>query len=300
MNCYALCYHRVLPEVVQDLGTIDTYHHARSILHSLADFRNQLDVLQERCEIVDAAGFVRARAGEVSVKPAVLLTFDDGYADFASVIMPELLARGLPCVLFPTKAPVTTSFVPPRDQVYAILAADYRSRRRISEEERQSWISGSNKARMLEVGPSEQAALIDGLAACAGVDFPLIGPAHMTETQIRQLPSSVYLGAHGLFHHEFGSLSDGALRGELREILGWIAHIRPTQDKGVWLAYPNGKSDREVRPGAVTKAVAEAKVDYAFKACFRHEPSKSSRLEIPRMFSKDGVDYLRPIWDKNL
>ena len=300
MSCYALCYHRVLPEVLKDLGTVDAYHHARSILHSLEDFRNQLDVLQEHCEIIDAGGFVRAWDGEPSVKPAVLLTFDDAYADFATVIMPELLARGLPCVLFPTKAPVTSSFVPPRDQIYAILASDYRNRRRISEEERQSWISGSNKARMLEVGPSEQAELIDGLAARAGVDFPLNGPAHMTETQIRQLPSAVYLGAHGLFHHEFGSLSDDALRGELREILGWIAHIRPQQDKGVWHAYPNGKSDREARPGAVTKAIADAKVDYAFEASFGLKPGKTSRFKIPRMFSKDGVDYLRPIWDKRV
>ena len=121
MSIHVICYHRVLSDVSDDLGTVDAYHHARGMLHSLADFRSQLDALQGHCQIVDAAGFLRARACEAHAKPPVLLTFDDGYADFASVVMPELSARGLPCVLFPTKAPVTTGYVPPRDQVYALL-----------------------------------------------------------------------------------------------------------------------------------------------------------------------------------
>ena len=47
MSIHAICYHRVLPEVSDDLGTVDAYHHERGMLHSLADFRRQLDILQE-------------------------------------------------------------------------------------------------------------------------------------------------------------------------------------------------------------------------------------------------------------
>jgi hypothetical protein len=55
------------------------------MLHSLADFRRQLDILQDRCQIVDAAGFLRARKCEGHAKSSVLLTFDDGYADFFTI-----------------------------------------------------------------------------------------------------------------------------------------------------------------------------------------------------------------------
>ena len=300
MSCYAICYHRVLPEVSDDLGTVDFYHHARSMLQSLKDFRSQLDALQDHCQIVDAAGFLRARGSESYARPTVLLTFDDGYADFASVVMPELSARGLPCVLFPTKAPVTARFVPPRDQVYALLAADYRGPRRLSAEERKSWVSGNHKSAMLRASPAEQAGLIHGLASHVGVGQPPQAPCHLTETQLRGLPASVYLGAHGLYHHEFGSLDPKDLHAELVEILEWVARVQPAQPHGAWLAYPNGKDDREERPGQVVQAVSDAGTNYAFTAKKEVHHAQASNLKIPRIFSQDGVDYLRPIWEKKV
>ena len=300
MSIHVICYHRVLSDVSDDLGTVDAYHHARGMLHSLADFRSQLDALQDHCQIVDAAGFLRARACEAHAKPPVLLTFDDGYADFASVVMPELSARGLPCVLFPTKAPVTTGYVPPRDQVYALLAADFRASCRLSSEERNSWISGYHKSAMLAANPLEQAELILGLASQVGVGYLPPAPSHLTETQLKQLPTSVYLGAHGLYHHEFGSLGSGELCAELSEILEWVARVQPAQPHGAWLAYPNGKDDREGRPGQVVQAVSDAGTDYAFTAKKEVHHAQASNLKIPRIFSQDGVDYLRPIWEKKV
>lgn len=298
MSAYVICYHRVLPDVSDDLGMVDAYHHARGMLHTLADFRSQLDALQDHCQIVDAAGFLSVRACEGHLKPAVLLTFDDGYADFASVVMPELSARGLPCVLFPTKAPVTSGFVPPRDQVYALLAADYRGARRLSVEERNSWVSGNHKTAMLAANPLAQAELIQGLAAQVGVGHFPAAPSHLSEAQLKQLPATVYLGAHGLYHHEFGSLGSEELRAELAEILGWIERGRPGQPHGAWLAYPNGKDDREERPGQVVQAVSNAGVSYAFTARKEVRSAEALDLKIPRVFSQDGVDYLRPIWEK--
>jgi len=300
MSCYVICYHRVLPVVSDDSGTIDAYHHERGTLHSLEDFRSQLDALQDHCQIVDAAGFLRARTCAGHAKPSVMLTFDDGYADFATIVMPELSARGLPCALFPTKAPVMTGYVPPRDQVYALLAADYRGPRRLSAEERKSWVSGYYKSAMLRVSPDEQARLILDLASQVGVEPPPPAPCHLTETQLKQLPASVYLGAHGLYHHEFGSLGPEELRTELAEILEWVALVRPAQPHGVWLAYPNGKDDREERPGQVVQAVSNAGVNYAFTAKKEVHYAQASNLKIPRIFSRDGVDYLRPIWQKKL
>lgn len=295
-NCTTICYHRILEGFSKELYTIEAYQYQRNILHSLADFRNQLDLLQDKCTIVDAEEFIQCRAGKILSKPAVLLTFDDGYEDFATTVIPELYLRGLPCVLFPTKAPVTQRFTPPADQVYAILATDFREQQRLTTEQRKSWVEGDSKKKLLSANPAEQAKIIIELANLVGVFNLPEGPRHLTETQINNLPDSVYLGAHGLYHHEFGSLTSAELTNELNEILNWVQHLRPKQKNGVWLAYPNGKSDRSSNPGAVTKVVADAGVDFAFTASFEFIDNKNSNLSIPRIFSKNGIDWLRSIW----
>lgn len=295
----AICYHRVLGDFPADRGAVEFYHHERNMLHSLAVFRAQLDALQSRCTLVDARTFIECREGRRLSKPPVLLTFDDGYADFVTVVLPELLARGLPCVLFPTMAPVVEGFVPPSDQVYRLLAADYAGQRRLEDNDRKSWVGGACKKAMLRASPDEQSAMIEKLAESLGLPRPTTGPAHLAEKDIIGLPSNVYVGAHGLYHHEFGSLGDERLRGELSRILGWVRRLRPAQDQGVWLAYPNGKANRDERPHAVTDLVREAGVDYAFVASSFPDERGKGNLEIPRLFSHDDLERLNYCWKEN-
>jgi peptidoglycan/xylan/chitin deacetylase (PgdA/CDA1 family) len=295
-NCSVICYHRILPDVSNNLGTIEAYQYQRSILHSLEDFRKQLDLLQEKCTIVDAKTFLECRNGKKMSKPAVLLSFDDGYEDFSIIVVPELNLRRLPCILFPTKAPVVSGFIPPADQVYAILAADYRGQRRLTDVERKSWVGGEAKKKMLSCSPDDQIQLIKDLSDFVGISQPSEAPRHMNEEQIKQLPETVYLGAHGLYHHEFGSLTTSALNNELHEIIEWVEMLRPHQRNGVWLAYPNGKADRDGKPNEVTNAVRLAGVDFAFTASFELSNTDGSNLAIPRIFSKNGVDWLNCIW----
>ena len=291
-----ICYHRVLPDFTMDRSAVESYHHERSMLHSLAVFRAHLDALQSRCSLVDAGQYIECLEGRRLSKPPVLLTFDDGYADFMTVVLPELSARGLPCALFPTMAPVVERFVPPADQVYSLLAEDYAGQRCLDDETRKSWVGGSHKKSMLEASPEVQAAMISGLAASLGLRPPQAGPAHLTEKDIAGLPDSVYVGAHGLYHHEFGSLGDRRLSEELTRILGWIKGLRPGQAHGAWLAYPNGKANRPDRPNAVTDVVRAAGVDYAFVASARPGLDDKDQLEIPRLFSHDDLARFNHCW----
>lgn len=291
---HVICYHRVLPVVSSDIRSVDCYHAERSMLHSLDDFRRQLDAIQSSCDVLDAAQFAERRRSPSPGRPAVLLTFDDGYADFSGVVLPELLGRGLPSALFPTKAPVVDGFIPPADKVYAILAAAHHG---APSHDRVSWISGKAKKALLRASPAEQEAMIRALAAELGVDTPAHAPPHMTEAQVRSLPACVHVGAHGLFHHEFASLAPAQLRAELAEILAWVRRIRPGQTAGLWLAYPNGKADRPESPGAITSAVGESGVNLAFVA--RREAASAtggSDLLVPRLFSQNGVAWLDPIF----
>lgn len=96
----ALTYHRVTE--VSDDG-----RHPGLISATPSEFEHQLDVLGDRYTIVPLETVLEARAGRRDLPAgAVLLTFDDAVDDFVDNVLPALLARGLPAVLF-----VPTGFV---------------------------------------------------------------------------------------------------------------------------------------------------------------------------------------------
>jgi peptidoglycan/xylan/chitin deacetylase (PgdA/CDA1 family) len=291
----ALCYHRVLPTPPSaDAGSVNAFHVQRNILLGLDDFLAQLDALLDRYEVLDAATFVRRLdAGQKGARPSVMLTFDDGYADFAEFIVPALEARGLPCVLFASMAPIQSGFVTPSDRVYAALTHDARAANPVlSGLQRESWVSGDRKHELLTVGPEAQDRIIAKLEAEVGVAEPPIVPRHMSEEQLRRLPDSVVIGAHGMFHHEFASLPKQRLQDELKATLQWVRCLRPHQSLGNWLAYPNGKSDRGAGT-LVRNAAVEAGVDLAFLADTKALSSTGSeRLSIPRRFVSSGLEWI--------
>lgn len=96
-----IAYHRVdHPEAEPDLdpGLVSA---------TPALFRAQMEAIARSYSTVSLDDLVRAHRGEASLpERAVLLTFDDGYRDFAQHAWPTLKALGLPAVLFvPTLFP---------------------------------------------------------------------------------------------------------------------------------------------------------------------------------------------------
>lgn len=72
-----------------------------------AEFREQMQLVAERYHAVSLRTVLAAQRGETSLPGgAVLITFDDGYLDFASHAWPVLRELGLPAALFvPTAFP---------------------------------------------------------------------------------------------------------------------------------------------------------------------------------------------------
>jgi peptidoglycan/xylan/chitin deacetylase (PgdA/CDA1 family) len=70
-------------------------------------FRRQLDLIVESgARVLTVSGYVElAAAGHLPERP-LLLTFDDGFADFSEQALPALRERRLPCTLY-----VTTGFL---------------------------------------------------------------------------------------------------------------------------------------------------------------------------------------------
>src|SRR5437870_3556674 len=84
-----LCYHSIHPT--------KSFASATPVV-----FSQHLDWLAERCDVVPLAQIVRGGATEARARPAVVITFDDGYLDNYEYAFPILASRGLPATFFVT------------------------------------------------------------------------------------------------------------------------------------------------------------------------------------------------------
>jgi len=90
--------------------TMVCYHYVRELEKSrypaingleYENFRDQLDILLRKHEPVTSADVVAAVRGDADLpEKALLLTFDDGYLDHYTYVLPELVARKLSGVFF--------------------------------------------------------------------------------------------------------------------------------------------------------------------------------------------------------
>ena len=87
-------------------------------------FEAQLDVLAEHYQVLslDAAADHLEDGQPPRGRPAVVLTFDDGTADFCDVAVPALVERGLPVTLFVATAFIDEAQTFPEDGVPASWA----------------------------------------------------------------------------------------------------------------------------------------------------------------------------------
>lgn len=69
-------------------------------------FRAQMKWLRDRCTVIRSVDLLEACRGPRRGRPAVLVTFDDGYRDYHDNAYPVLQELGLPAVVF-----VATSFI---------------------------------------------------------------------------------------------------------------------------------------------------------------------------------------------
>jgi peptidoglycan/xylan/chitin deacetylase (PgdA/CDA1 family) len=84
-----LCYHSVHPVLSFASATPDL-------------FERHLDWLAANCDVIPLRGVLAAAADSERDRPAVAITFDDGYADNHEFALPMLLKYGMPATVFVT------------------------------------------------------------------------------------------------------------------------------------------------------------------------------------------------------
>jgi peptidoglycan/xylan/chitin deacetylase (PgdA/CDA1 family) len=95
----------LVPVLVYHAVTETPGRHIAPFTVTPATFARHLDALLAagyRCTTLTGLVLERAGGGLRSDAPTAVLTFDDGYADFADTVVPALLDRGLRCTLYVT------------------------------------------------------------------------------------------------------------------------------------------------------------------------------------------------------
>jgi peptidoglycan/xylan/chitin deacetylase (PgdA/CDA1 family) len=113
--------------------TIVMYHYVRDLARSrypgikgrtIEEFEGQLDYIQRHYTVTTTRAVVEASRGGRPLPPnACLLTFDDGFLDHYTVVLPRLLVRGLSGSFYPPAVVATGGRVLDVHKIHFILAA---------------------------------------------------------------------------------------------------------------------------------------------------------------------------------
>lgn len=239
-----LVYHRVL---AQPDPLFPTQVDARR-------FALQLDVLKECFNVLPLPEAVaRLRAGSLPPR-AASISFDDGYADNATVALPILRGRGMHATFF-----VASGFLDGgRMWNDTVIEAVRRTRRPAFDggflglgevrtgtpEEKRAAVDallGALKYR----GVHERAELVARVAQECGAELPR--DLMMSSRQVRELHGAgMEIGAHTVNHPILATLPVAAARSEIAS--GREALEATVRGRVGLFAYPNGKPGQDYRP----------------------------------------------------
>ncbi len=299
--------------------TIVTYHFVRDLQNSrypairgrdLAEFRQQIDYFGRHYEVVTTADVVAAFRGETVLPDnAIWLTFDDGYLDHYTNVLPVLFERKMHGAFFPTVNAVVHGELLDVNKAHFIRAAEADPNIIIGE------IKSFIEARSGQEGMKTFAAywhehgkpvrydtaeiwfikqvlqhalpkasrevLVDELfQTFVSVDQKAFaGELYVSEEQLRMMVQcGMYIGGHGAKHHRLNQMDASEQEQEVVAGLDFLRGLgAPTED---WvMCYPYGACDAAVRSMmgrhgcAIGLTIDEGTVD----------PARDDPLNLPRL-----------------
>ncbi|MFL1453588.1 polysaccharide deacetylase family protein [Marinobacter sp. GN3S48] len=213
-------------------------------------FRLQVDIIKREFLPMTLRDLLSAHESREVPDNAVVVTFDDGYADFAEVAFPILQAAGVPATLF-----VTTGFVNGDiwlwpDQIrYAISHAGteqltlppFNQSFNVKVDPFESWNTIADHC--LTTSNEEKLALIDELYKQLKVTKPVTAPDNFRAVSWKQIKQMIGdgldIGSHSISHPILTKLNDEQLSNELQRSRQKIeAETGMSVDV---FCYPNGR-----------------------------------------------------------
>ncbi|HET6274871.1 MAG TPA: polysaccharide deacetylase family protein [Candidatus Cybelea sp.] len=286
-DALVLAYHGILREAK---GEPFGYH------HTAAEFESHLDWLGVHCQPVGLTDFARWKRGEWQpAKPPVLITFDDGYRNNATVAAPLLRRKGFPALFFINSGYVEAGRVLWPEEVFIRILA-WTGPSLVDPNGAEHAVPQARDARerlgfaMVEVCKNCSDDRRREFMAYLARETPHCDP--MLDREVQEILSwnevcalandGFDLGSHTVSHPILSQLSPEALTVELRE--SRTALEERTGRPCVSLAYPVGRLHDVTE--AVLSATAGAGYEYAFivsdRWCERGtDPLRIDRISTP-------------------
>jgi peptidoglycan/xylan/chitin deacetylase (PgdA/CDA1 family) len=237
----------------------------------MAEFRFQLDHLQKTGTFITVRQLVDAvlRGAELP-EDAVMVSFDDGYLDHFTNVLPILHDRKIEAMFFPPAQPIREGRVMDTNKIHFILAAEPDPEKIVKHIT--AWVQEHQKAYALQspeqlwqafAHPSEydppeirfvKLVLQRGLPKAARnvlVDelfrkyvtldeTAFSAELYMSENQLQMMNQcSQYVGSHGFTHEWFDLLGPEGQEVEIRESLRFLSSLGISTKEWI-LCYPYG------------------------------------------------------------
>jgi peptidoglycan/xylan/chitin deacetylase (PgdA/CDA1 family) len=238
-----LIFHRVVPKPDPQLpGEPDA-----------AEFEHMMRIVRDLCNVVRLEDACNGWPGNDLPPRAVAITFDDGYADNATVAVPILRRLGLTATFFVATGYLAGGRMWNDSVIEAVrahrdplldLSAMNLGRFTLTDSVSRERAAQSIINRLKFLDPPVRQVSVDRLVAHVGEVLP--GSLMMNEAQVRDMAAAgMTIGAHTINHPILASVEDAAAEAEiagsktvLERLIGGPIRL---------FAYPNGMPERDYR-----------------------------------------------------
>lgn len=251
----------------------------------LADFDRQLDLLEADFVILSMDDFLEANAQGSLPDRAAMLTFDDGFLDHYTYVLPRLVDRGIKASFYPAAAPLLDGSLLDVHRIHFILAASHNVNEVLHELDsalgetmstqeladlREKWrrpgafdsAEVNYVKRVLQVGVPlhVRTELCSRLFRrfVSNDERAFVEELYMNEVQLRMMTElGMHIGSHAYTHPFLSTLSAPQQASEIENGMQMLRSVGIDISKGWTMAFPYGDRSavtHELLRGSACKA----------------------------------------------